>query len=220
MTSSWQSAKFHELTSRFPLFAIKSDTHLEAALEVAREFFQKESLDADELLYLESLNTFIALYEKTRYSSDFSHRSPQQALRDLMAVDGLKPFDLTALLGVSLTTANEICAGKLELSKTQIVLLSRHFGVSTDTFMGPIPPSIPAHFGKSPQRIIDFEWVVGSYSKDYTMGTAATYQQVPDLTPDPYHFNVPREHPAGLRNYDLGIEQKRRSLEPLLSKHS
>ena len=83
--------------------------------------------------YLELLAILIERYEEERDPIDAP--APLEALKELMAANGMSQSDLAKLLGSSGITS-EVLSGKRSLSKTHIKKLSEAFAVSTDLFVG------------------------------------------------------------------------------------
>ncbi|MHB8139749.1 MAG: helix-turn-helix domain-containing protein [Vulcanimicrobiaceae bacterium] len=82
--------------------------------------------------YLELLSVLIERYEEER--EPIAAPEPLEALKELMAANGMSQASLARLLGSS-GIASEVLSGKRSLSKTHIKKLSEAFNVSTDLFV-------------------------------------------------------------------------------------
>jgi HTH-type transcriptional regulator/antitoxin HigA len=98
----------------------------------AEELLDKKGRSAAENRYLELLSVLIERYEQEH--DPIVAPDPLEALKELMAANGMTQSALARLLGSSGITS-EILSGKRSLSKTHIRKLAEAFNVSTDLFV-------------------------------------------------------------------------------------
>ncbi|MGC2128685.1 MAG: helix-turn-helix domain-containing protein [Candidatus Aquilonibacter sp.] len=112
--------------------AIHNEKDYRTYLARAEELFDKKSRSAAENRYLELLSVLIERYEQEH--DPIVAPDPLEALKELMAANGMSQSALARLLGSSGITS-EILSGKRSLSKTHIKKLAEAFNVSTDLFV-------------------------------------------------------------------------------------
>jgi len=112
--------------------AIHNEKDYRTYLARAEELLDKKGRSAAENRYLELLSVLIERYELEHDS--IVAPDPLEALKELMAANGMTQSALARLLGSSGITS-EILSGKRSLSKTHIKKLAEAFNVSTDLFV-------------------------------------------------------------------------------------
>lgn len=112
--------------------AIHNEKDYRTYLARAEELLDKKSRSAAENRYLELLSVLIERYEQEH--DPIVAPDPVEALKELMAANGMTQSALARLLGSSGITS-EILSGKRSLSKTHIKKLAEAFNVSTDLFV-------------------------------------------------------------------------------------
>ena len=112
--------------------AIHNEKDYRTYLARVEELFDKKSRSAAENRYLELLSVLIERYEQEH--DPIVAPDPLDALKELMAANGMSQSALARLLGSSGITS-EILSGKRSLSKTHIKKLAAAFNVSTDLFV-------------------------------------------------------------------------------------
>ena len=124
------------LVRRFPLVAIKTEAQYDSAAAFLKKLAMRDedALDAGEAAYLEALTLFVEDYQNTHHLHDMRRMSGLQAVKYLMHEHAMTPADLGRLLG-NRSLATQVLHGSRQLSKSHIVALAKHFGVSTGLFL-------------------------------------------------------------------------------------
>jgi HTH-type transcriptional regulator/antitoxin HigA len=127
---------YFDLVRRFPLVPIKSEKQYDAALAFLRKLAIRDesSLDSGEKSYLEALTRFVEDYEQQHHRIAVAHLKPLDALKYLMAENGMKAIDLGRLLG-NRSLASQILNDKRALSKTHMFILAERFNVDPGLFL-------------------------------------------------------------------------------------
>lgn len=126
--------KYLALIERFPLRPLRTEAELDKALAISLEMYERlESLSNDEEDYLEVLSDLIVVYESKHYPVE--PLKPFEHLRECMREHKMKQPDLQKLLGVPQGRASELMNGVRELSKQQVMILSKAFKVSPELFL-------------------------------------------------------------------------------------
>lgn len=113
---------------------IRDDVDLENVTEIVDRLAVLTHPTQDQLDYLEVLATLVEAYEKEHHEIDLSHLGPIDALKFLMAENGMNGSDIGRLLG-SRQLGSPILQGKRGLSKTQIKRLGEYFHVNPGLFL-------------------------------------------------------------------------------------
>lgn len=107
----------------------------EAAQEAVRPLVGFESeLTADQVDYLDAISTFIEQYEQENVK--WPETKPEDALRFLVKEHGMSGADLARLLEVDPSLGTKILRGERRLTVEHIRILSKHFAVNPDLFIG------------------------------------------------------------------------------------
>ncbi len=112
--------------------AIHNERDYRKYLSRVEGLLDQKNRSTAESRYLELLAILIERYEEER--DPIEAPAPLEALKELMAANGMSQSDLAKLLGSSGITS-EVLSGKRSLSKTHIKKLAQAFGVSTDLFV-------------------------------------------------------------------------------------
>lgn len=113
---------------------IRDDVELDSVTEIVDRLAVLHHCTKDQADYLETLSTLIAAYENARHQIDVSHLGPLETLKFLLQEHGLTGSDLGRILGQR-QLGPAILRGERQLSKTHIVKLAGHFGVSPSVFL-------------------------------------------------------------------------------------
>jgi antitoxin component HigA of HigAB toxin-antitoxin module len=113
---------------------IRDDVDLDNVTEIVDRLAVLSHPTKDQADYLETLSTLIAAYENARHQIDVSHLGPLETLKFLLQEHGLSGSDLGRILGQR-QLGPAILRGERQLSKTHIVKLAGHFGVSPNVFL-------------------------------------------------------------------------------------
>ena len=124
---------YMELVQRFPLKTIKSDEQHARATAVIAGLLGR-ALDAGAGDYLDALLVLVNKYEDEHHTPGGS-LTPREALRSLMAFNGLRQADVGRVIG-SESAVSMFLNGDRELSKAQIRKLADRFKVNPALFMG------------------------------------------------------------------------------------
>jgi len=124
-----------ELVKQFPLIPIKDERHYDEAVAFLGNLAMRceDDLGQGERDYLNALTQFVGDYEDKHLRTELGRMKPLQALKFLMAENGLKSIDLGKLLG-NRSLASQILNGKRGLSKTHIRILCDRFKVEPGLF--------------------------------------------------------------------------------------
>ena len=128
-------ARFLRLVREFPLRPIRTKRDYQAATIMMETLAVRgeDDLNLDELDYLDVLADLIEAYDTEHFPAP-AQGTPQERLKALLASTGMSTADLGRLLGNS-GLASQILAGRRQLSKTHIRLLSRHFKLDASYFL-------------------------------------------------------------------------------------
>lgn len=131
--------RYMALVERFPLRPMRDEAQYEAGVEVLKDLaLRYEELAPDEVDYFDALSQFVGDYEQQHFRRESARLEPIEALRFLMAENGMSVADLGRVLG-SASVASMILAGDRELSKAHIRKLAERFSVDASLFLGTQP---------------------------------------------------------------------------------
>ena len=134
-TFSGQIPKMYpELVRLMAPRTIHDDADLDNVTEIVDRLAVLGRPTKDQADYLETLSTLVAAYENARHQIDVSHLGPLETLKFLLQEHGLSGSDLGRILGQR-QLGPAILRGERQLSKTHIVKLAGHFGVSPGVFL-------------------------------------------------------------------------------------
>lgn len=118
---------YMELVLAFHLSSIRSDKHLEPALEVIDRLLAKSELDDGEKMYLDALSDLFATYEDERHAIEPA--SDADMLRHLIEARDITQTQLSLETGVAKSTISEVPAGRRPFSRGMIRKLADYFRV-------------------------------------------------------------------------------------------
>ena len=124
---------YMDLIRRFPLKPIKNDGQHQQAVEIVGELLGRE-LDSGTSDYLDTLILLVNKYEDENHTPKGADLSPQQALRAIMAANGMSQAEMGRILG-SEPAVSMFLSGQRELSKANIKALVARFRVDAGLFL-------------------------------------------------------------------------------------
>jgi HTH-type transcriptional regulator/antitoxin HigA len=126
--------RYGRLLARFTPKIIETEPENEEALAVVESLLVRgeDNLNPEELALFDLLGTLIERFERNAYR--LPEGDPAGALEVLMEGRGLKPIDLTGVVG-SRPRISEILSHKRSISKEQAKSLGKFFGVSPAAFI-------------------------------------------------------------------------------------
>src|SRR5882724_1616100 len=127
-------AGFDEMNAIFPLRPIADRVDLDNAQEVADALAVLDRRTSDQDDYLETLSVLIEKYEDERSPISTARLNPIATLKYLMRGRGMTASDLGRLLG-NRSLGPKVLNGQRQLSKANILALSKHFGVGPGVFL-------------------------------------------------------------------------------------
>jgi HTH-type transcriptional regulator / antitoxin HigA len=138
MKSKSAPVTFDALTSLRPLRPIRNEADLDCAQTIADRLAILNRRTRDQEDYLETLSLLIETYENRHHQIDTADLDPIDLLRSLMEARGMSASDLGRLLG-NRSLGAAILRGERQLSKANIVILSKHFAVGPQLFLKTSP---------------------------------------------------------------------------------
>ena len=94
----------------------------------------ESQLTADQVDYLDAISIFIEQYEQANVK--WPRTKPEDALNFLVKEHEMSGADLARLLGVDPSLGNKILRGERRLTVEHIRILSKHFSVTPELFIG------------------------------------------------------------------------------------
>jgi HTH-type transcriptional regulator/antitoxin HigA len=125
---------FQALSARHLLRPIQDQADLENALEMVDALAVLPRRTKDQEDYLETLSTLIEKYEQEQNAMEVRNLSPIEVLRYLVEGREMSASDLGRVLG-NRELGAAILRGDRQLSKANIIKLSKHFAVSPALFL-------------------------------------------------------------------------------------
>lgn len=116
--------------------AIADDAQYENTLEMIDRLMSVSDHTADQRDYLETLVQLVEAYERQSHAIPIDDLDGLSALRHLVEEAGMTGSDLARLLGLHASMGSKILGGDRALTVSHIRLLSAHFGVRPDLFLG------------------------------------------------------------------------------------
>jgi len=123
---------YFELVREFPLVHIQNDVHLHEAMAFLDGVLARK-LDKGGQEYLDVLTDLVEAYERAHTA--IPGASEADVLRELMNANRLSQARLSELTGIAQSTISDVLNERRGLTKEQIKILSRHFGVTMLAFM-------------------------------------------------------------------------------------
>ncbi len=125
-------ASYFKLVERFPLASIRDDAHLKRAQAILDELLRVPS-DKGTELYLDALTDLVERYEAVHEPAREVFEG--DVLKELMRANGLTQKMLEARVGITQSTISAIMNGTRSLTKEQVIVLARYFGVRPSAFL-------------------------------------------------------------------------------------
>jgi HTH-type transcriptional regulator/antitoxin HigA len=125
--------RYHELVHRFPLRVLRRDADLDAAITVVNSLIDRPGLSPDEQDYLDVLARLVEDYEAAH--DPLPALPGAEALRFLIAENGLSQARLSRETGVPVTTLSEVLTGKRGISPKVRAALAARFKVGPELFV-------------------------------------------------------------------------------------
>ncbi|HSQ58437.1 MAG TPA: helix-turn-helix domain-containing protein, partial [Gemmata sp.] len=124
--------RYLDLIQRFPLRPIRSDSDLDAAVEVIDSLIDQDRRSAAEEDYLDVLSDLVEAYEDK--TIPISQPDDSGMLRLLIDAKGVTQVAVAKKTGIAESTISAVLSGKRKLTRGQIGKLSRYFHVSPAAF--------------------------------------------------------------------------------------
>ena len=124
--------RYLDLIRQLPLRPIRSDTGLDAAVDMIDALLSKPSLKPEEEDYLEVLSDLVEAYETEAHP--MAPVSDADLLRHLLEARSVPQTEVSKATGIAVSTLCEVLRGKRNLNRTHIGKLARYFHVSPDVF--------------------------------------------------------------------------------------
>ena len=125
---------FAELVRLHPPRVIHDETDYDNTQEIVDALTSIPHLSRGQSDYLETLSVLMEAYEEEHHAIDTSELTPLEMLKFLMEQHAMTSGDLGKLIG-SASLASMILSGKREISKANIAILAKSFGVSAECFL-------------------------------------------------------------------------------------
>ena len=124
--------RYLALVQRFPLRPLRTDTDLDAAVEVIDSLIDRDELSAPEQDYLDVLSDLVEAYEEG--AVPVKPVGDADMLRFLIEAKGVTQAQAAKGAGIAESTVSEVLAGKRKLNRAQIGKLARYFHVGPGAF--------------------------------------------------------------------------------------
>jgi HTH-type transcriptional regulator / antitoxin HigA len=124
--------RYFELVQRFPLRPLRSDKELAAAIKVIDSLIVRGDLDAGERDYLDILTDVVEKYEAEE--EPMPAVSDAVMLRHLLEARGITQAQLAVDVGILMSTISHVLNNKRRLTRNQVGILSKYFGVPPAVF--------------------------------------------------------------------------------------
>jgi HTH-type transcriptional regulator / antitoxin HigA len=128
------TASYSQLLTHFQPKPIRSAREHSRALVLVEELMDKQRTSAAERQMIELLATLIDQYEESEWPTP--HAAPGEVLAFLLTERRMAQSELSRQLAIPQSTIANVIAGRRQLSKTNVLALSRFFRVSPMLFMG------------------------------------------------------------------------------------
>jgi HTH-type transcriptional regulator/antitoxin HigA len=120
------------LVRGFPLRRLKNDDELSSAIAVIDSLICRGDLDDGEQDYLDVLTDIVEKYEGDEHPM---HRpTDAEMLRFLIDDRKITQSELADGTKIANSTISEILSGKRELTRSQVAIMSKYFGVRSTVF--------------------------------------------------------------------------------------
>ena len=131
-----QMRTFSHLNKLRPLRPIRNEADLDRAQEIADRLAVLDSRTRDQEDYLQTLSLLIEAYEDQHHAIETSDLDPIALLRSLLESHTMSASDFGRLLG-NRSLGPAILRGDRQLSKSNILVLCKHFAVGAELFLKP-----------------------------------------------------------------------------------
>jgi HTH-type transcriptional regulator/antitoxin HigA len=126
---------FQALVAEMPPQAIMDEVHYENTAGMIDRLMAAGKLSKGQELYLETLVQLVQAYEAKHHAIDTTDLNGIDALKHLMADNGMSATDLARLLGVHASMGSKILKGQRSLTVEHLRKLSDRFQVRPELFM-------------------------------------------------------------------------------------
>lgn len=123
-----------ELILAFPLSSIRSDEHLDEAMQVMDQLLAQGKLDDGEETYLDALSDLVGVYEDAQHAIEPA--TDADMLRHLLDAKGGTQAQLSQEAGIAKSTISEVLGGKKPFSRQMIRKLAAYFRVDVSILAG------------------------------------------------------------------------------------
>jgi HTH-type transcriptional regulator/antitoxin HigA len=127
------TATYGELLAQCQPRPIRTQREHARALAIIERLMDKPRKSAAERQMIELLSTLIDQYEETEWPTP--QASPGEILKFLLDQRQMSQSELARQLAIPQSTIANVIAGRRQLSKANVLALSRFFGVSATLFM-------------------------------------------------------------------------------------
>ena len=127
--------RFEDLVRLMPPQAIMDDVHYENTVEMIDRLMASGKLTKGQELYMETLVQLVQAYEAHSHAIDTAGLDGLDALRHLLAENGMNASDLARLLGLHASMGSKILTGERTLTVQHMLKLADHFKVRPELFM-------------------------------------------------------------------------------------
>ncbi len=127
--------RFEALVAMAPPQAILDDVQLDNTLELIDRLMSAGQLARGQALYLETLVQLVQAYESRHHAIDSDRPSGIDALRHLMAENGMNASDLARLLDMHPSMGSKLLNGERSLTVPHIKALADRFKVGAEMFL-------------------------------------------------------------------------------------
>ena len=134
MVLSIDEARYGELLRRELPRKIESDEDYDRWAAEIEEIDMRGNPSNEERALADLLGIALEDYDRRRYPEEFAS-APLATLTHLMEENSMSQADLARLLGVTRTTASQICGGKRGISKAVAFKLANRFRLDVRTFL-------------------------------------------------------------------------------------
>jgi HTH-type transcriptional regulator / antitoxin HigA len=123
---------YFELIQQFPLRPLRSEKELSEAIKVIDSLIIRGDLDSGEQDYLDILTDIVEKYEA--HEHPMPPVSESVMLRHLLEARGITQSKLAADTKILMSTISEVLNDKRRLTRHQVAVISKYFGVSQSVF--------------------------------------------------------------------------------------
>ena len=124
------------VTAFLSLRPITSNSAHEKAVIILEKLAVLPNMNKAQSDYFEVLSDLVVKYEDKHWNIDTSDISVVDTLKSFMEDHKMTGADLGRLIGGDRTIASKVLNGKRKLTTEQVKILSKHFKVSADLFIG------------------------------------------------------------------------------------